>query len=50
VTCPTECRFFGDLEPAAGRLQSLIREHGGKPLLPECNTQPSIYYLDDEPR
>ncbi len=50
VTCPTECRFFGDLEPEAGRLQSLIREHGGKPLLPECNTQPSIYYLDGEPR
>jgi molybdopterin-containing oxidoreductase family iron-sulfur binding subunit len=50
VTCPTECRYFGDLEQEAGRLQSLIREHSGKPLLPECNTQPSVYYLDGEPR
>lgn len=50
VTCPTECRFFGDLEPQEGKLQRLIREHGGKPLMPECNTKPSVYYLDDEPR
>jgi molybdopterin-containing oxidoreductase family iron-sulfur binding subunit len=45
VTCPSECRIFGDLEDENGRLQTLIRERGGEPLLPECNTRPSVYYL-----
>ena len=45
ITCPTECRIFGDLEEESGRLQTLIRERGGEPLLPECNTRPSVYYL-----
>lgn len=46
VTCPTECRVFGDLDQKDGRLQQLIRERGGKPLLPECDTNPSVYYLE----
>jgi molybdopterin-containing oxidoreductase family iron-sulfur binding subunit len=47
VTCPTECRIFGDLDEEEGRLQGLIRERGGAPLLPECNTKPSVYYLEE---
>ncbi len=47
VTCPTECRIFGDLEEESGRLQHLIRERGGTPLLPECQTRPSVYYLEE---
>lgn len=47
VTCPTEARIFGDLEPADGKLQKLIRERKGWTLLPECNTKPSVYYLDE---
>lgn len=47
VTCPTECRTFGDLDEANGKLQRLIRERHGEPLMPECNTRPSVYYLDE---
>jgi len=47
VTCPTDARIFGDLEPEDGKLQRLIRERGGWTLLPECNTKPSVYYLDE---
>jgi molybdopterin-containing oxidoreductase family iron-sulfur binding subunit len=47
VTCPTEARIFGDLEPADGKLQRLIEERKGWSLLPECKTKPSVYYLDE---
>ena len=47
ITCPTECRFFGDLEDPNGRLQTMVKERDGKPLLPECGTKPSVYYLED---
>ncbi len=46
VTCPTEARIFGDLEENDGKLQRLIRERNSWTLLPECNTKPSVYYLD----
>ena len=47
VTCPTDARIFGDLEPEDGKLQKLIRERKGWTLLPECNTKPSVFYLDE---
>jgi len=47
VTCPTDARIFGDLEPEDGKLQELIRERKGWTLLPECCTKPSVFYLDD---
>jgi molybdopterin-containing oxidoreductase family iron-sulfur binding subunit len=47
ITCPTDARIFGDLEPEDGKLQKLIRERKGWTLLPECNTKPSVFYLDD---
>lgn len=47
VTCPSEARIFGDLDEKDGRLQQLIASRGGQPLLPECNTRPSVYYLED---
>jgi len=47
VTCPTECRIFGDLEQQDGRLQQLIREHDPRPLLPECDTKPCVFYIGD---
>ena len=46
VTYPTECRIFGDLDDENGPLQRLIRERNGSVLLPECNTRPSVYYLE----
>ncbi len=45
-TCPTEARIFGDLAEEDGKLQTLIKERGGKPLLPECETKPSVYYVE----
>jgi molybdopterin-containing oxidoreductase family iron-sulfur binding subunit len=47
VTCPTDARIYGDLEPVDGKLQKLIRERKGWTLLPECNTKPSVFYLDE---
>lgn len=47
ITCPTEARIFGDLEPEEGKLQKLIRERQGWTLLPECSTKPSVFYLDE---
>ena len=47
VTCPTDARIFGDLEPDDGKLQKLIRERNGWSLLPECKTKPSVFYLDE---
>jgi len=47
VTCPTDARIFGDLEPEDGKLQKLVRERKGWTLLPECNTKPSVFYLDE---
>lgn len=46
ITCPTECRIFGDLDEEDGKLQRLIRERSGSTLLPECHTAPSVYYLE----
>ena len=47
VTCPTDARIFGDLEPEDGKLQKLIRERKGWTLLRQCNTKPSVFYLDE---
>ena len=47
ITCPTECRHFGDLEDPNGKLQTMIAERGGWNLLPEANTKPSVFYLDE---
>ncbi|HXE91694.1 MAG TPA: 4Fe-4S dicluster domain-containing protein [Terriglobales bacterium] len=47
VTCPTEARIFGDLDQKDGRLRRLIRERNGWTLLPEAETKPSVYYLDE---
>lgn len=47
VTCPTEARIFGDWDEQDSRLQLLVKEREGWTLLPECNTKPSVYYLDE---
>ena len=47
VTCPSEARIFGDLDEEDGRLQQLIRERDSWQLLPEAETDPSVFYLDE---
>ena len=45
TTCPTEARVFGDLDDPTSKVNELIREKSGFQMLPEANTNPSVYYL-----
>lgn len=45
VTCPTNCRFIGDLEDPDSKVSRLIAERQGSQLLAELGTDPSVYYL-----
>jgi Fe-S-cluster-containing dehydrogenase component len=48
VSCPTNARFFGDLDNPASEISRLIKEKKGFVLNPELNTKPSVYYLPRE--
>lgn len=45
VACPTNARYFGDLEDSESEVSRLIKERGGFQLRPEAGTDPSVYYL-----
>jgi len=45
ITCPTDARIFGDLEDPDTKIVDLIVRKGGKRLLEELNTNPSVYYI-----
>ena len=44
-SCPAGARVFGDLNDPASRVNTLIREREGAPLLEEVGTRPSVSYL-----
>ena len=44
-SCPAGARVFGDLNDPASRVNALIREREGAPLLEEVGTRPSVSYL-----
>ncbi|MBI4318621.1 MAG: 4Fe-4S dicluster domain-containing protein [Chloroflexi bacterium] len=46
VTCPSEARVFGDLEDEGSKVRRLIRLRGARVLLPECDTEPSVHYVE----
>jgi phenylacetyl-CoA:acceptor oxidoreductase subunit 1 len=47
VACIAGAIAFGDLDDPATRISTTIAEGRGVPLMPECGTQPSVYYIAD---
>jgi len=47
ITCPTECRIFGDLDDPQSQPFKLIESRSHTVLRPEANTGPNVIFLDD---
>jgi phenylacetyl-CoA:acceptor oxidoreductase subunit 1 len=45
VACIAGAIVFGDLDDETGRAARLAREQRAVPLMPECGTRPSVYYI-----
>lgn len=47
VTCPTDCRIFGDLDDGNSKPNLYIKQRGGTPmqLRPEAGTRPKVLYF-----
>ena len=45
VACIADAIVFGDLDEPTSRASRMIADGNAKPLMPECGTQPSVYYL-----
>jgi phenylacetyl-CoA:acceptor oxidoreductase 27-kDa subunit len=45
VACIAGAIVFGDLDDPASRVAALARDSRAAPLMPECGTRPSVYYL-----
>jgi len=43
-TCASDAMFFGDLEDPESRISELIKSLNARPLNPEHETKPSVYY------
>ena len=47
VACIANAIHFGDLDDAGSRVARLVKERRAVQLLPECGTEPSVYYLTE---
>lgn len=45
ITCIADALHFGDLEDPESQVSRLVKDRNGVQLLPEMDTDPSIYYL-----
>ena len=45
LTCPTKSRIFGDFDDPNSQVSQLVRERGGKQLMPELGYNPVNTYL-----
>ena len=48
ITCPTQCRIFGDLEDPGSQPSKLVESRSHSVLRPEAKTRPNVIFLLDE--
>jgi phenylacetyl-CoA:acceptor oxidoreductase subunit 1 len=47
VACIAGAIVFGDLDDATSRVAALAADPRAQTLMPECGTEPRVYYLGD---
>ena len=48
--CPAIARVFGNLEDPKSEVGKMLCRRNAKPLMPEVDTEPSVYYIEVERR
>jgi molybdopterin-containing oxidoreductase family iron-sulfur binding subunit len=48
--CPAIARIFGNLEDPKSEVTNMLSRRNARPLLPEVDAEPSVYYIEVERR